>query len=333
MFLKCLFRQIRVCAAMMLTLVMSGFSSPVAVAQTADFPSRPIRIIVPFPAGGTADVLPRLMAERLRTRLGQNVVIENRPGAGGNIGAEAIFRAEADGHWLLASPPGPLAVNQSLYARLNYDASQFEPVTVLAQVPTVLVVGAGSRHASVREFVEAARARPEQLSFASQGNGSTSHLTTFLFQGVTGTRLVHVPYKGTAPALTDLMGGQIDIFFDNLGSSLPLHRSGKVRILAVADVRRSPVLPEVPTLAEAGVAGVQSSAWFGVVAPPGTPEAVVRKLNAAFAEVLRAPDIVQRFSEQGAVPVGGTPEQTRVFLRDEALKWRKIIQDARVTLD
>jgi len=290
--------------------------------------------VVPFPAGGTADVLPRILSDKLRTRFPAGVLVENRTGAGGNIGAELVAKAEADGHTLLVSPPGPIAINQTLYPKLPYDATKWVPVTVLAAVPNVLAVSQKLPVKNVQEFVAYLKANPGKVSYASQGNGSTSHLTANLFQSLTGTQMLHVPYKGTAPALTDLAGGQVDVFFDNLSSSMPLHKAGKIRILAVADTKRSPVLKEVPAITEAGgVPGMQAVTWFAVVAPPGTPAAAVQTLNQAMVEALKLPEVQSRFAEQGAEVVGNSSEQMGRFVRTEAARWAKVIKDANVTVD
>lgn len=299
----------------------------------ADFPTRPIRLVVPFPAGGTADVLPRILADKLRKRFPEGVVVENRTGAGGNIGAESVAKAEPDGHTLLVSPPGPIAINQNLYAKLGYDATRWVPVTVLAAVPNVLAVRSNLPVKSIEEFVAYVKANPGKVSYASQGNGSTSHLSANLFQSLTGTQMVHVPYKGTAPALTDLAGGQVDVFFDNLSSSAPLHKAGKIRILGVSDSKRSAVLPAVPSFAEAHLPGMHAVTWFAVVAPAGTPADAVQTLHSALVEALNLPDVQQRFAEQGAEVVGNTPEQMARFVRGEAAKWQKVIREASVTVD
>lgn len=303
------------------------------VAQAADFPTRPIRMIVPFPAGGTADVLPRILSDKLRKRFPEGVVVENKVGAGGNIGAEFVAKSDPDGHTLLMSPPGPIAINQSLYPKLTYDATKWVPVTVLAAVPNVLAVSNKLPVNSVQELIAYVKANPGKVSYASQGNGSTSHLTANLFQSLTSTQMLHVPYKGTAPALADLAGGQVDVFFDNLSSSAALQKGGKIRILAVADTKRSPALPNVPSFNEAGISGMVAVTWFAAVAPSGTPPSVVQTLNAAIVEALRMPDVQQRFAEQGAEVVANTPEQMGRFVRDEAAKWQKVIRDSSVTVD
>jgi tripartite-type tricarboxylate transporter receptor subunit TctC len=304
-----------------------------APALAQDYPSKPIRMIVPFPAGGTADALPRIVAERLRTVFPQGVVIENRPGAGGNIGAEHVFRAEPDGYTLLASPPGPLAVNQSLYKKLAFDSTKFVPISLLATIPTVLVVNNQFGTVSLADFIAQLRANPDKFSAATQGNGSTSHLTAYMFQAATGTRLTHVPYKGTAPALTDLMGGQVTLFFDNLSSSIGPQRGGKVAILAVADQRRSPVIPNVPTFTELGWPMLQSASWVAIAAPPGTPDAIAQRLNTAIVEIVKSADVRNRYLELGAEPIGASRDATAKFFADEAQKWRRVITDANVTLD
>jgi len=303
------------------------------VAQAADFPTRPIRMIVPFPAGGTADVLPRILSDKLRKRFPEGVVVENKVGAGGNIGAEFVAKSDPDGHTLLVSPPGPIAINQSLYPKLTYDATKWVPITVLAAVPNVLAVSNKLPVNSVQELIAYVKANPGKVSYASQGNGSTSHLTANLFQSLTSTQMLHVPYKGTAPALADLAGGQVDVFFDNLSSSAALQKGGKIRILAVADTKRSPALPNVPAFNEAGISGMVAVTWFAAVAPSGTPPSVVQTLNAAIVEALRMPDVQQRFAEQGAEVVANTPEQMGRFVRDEAAKWQKVIRDSSVTVD
>ncbi|MBU0587174.1 MAG: tripartite tricarboxylate transporter substrate binding protein [Gammaproteobacteria bacterium] len=301
--------------------------------HAADFASKPIRLIVPFPAGGTADVLPRALSEKLRTRFPAGIVVENKPGAGGNIGADFVAKAEPDGHTLLVSPPGPIAINQSLYPKLTYDATRWEPVTVLAAVPNVLAVSNKLPVKSVQEFITYLKENPGKVTYASQGNGSTSHLTANLFESLTGTQMTHIPYRGTAPALIDLAGGQVDVFFDNLGSAGQLHKAGKIRILAVADNKRSVAIKDVPTFAESGLTGMQAVTWFAVVAPPGTLSNVVHELNSAFVEVLNQPDIQQRFAEQGAEIVGDSPAQMGRFVRSEAARWTKVIKDAGVTID
>ncbi len=300
-----------------------------ATAQTP----QALNIIVPYPAGGTADILPRVVAEKLRAQFPAGVLIDNRTGAGGNIDAEAVFRAEPDGNTLLASPPGPIAINHHLYRKMAFEPSKWEPVTVLATVPNVLVVNPRLPVKTVQEFIAYAKANPGKVTYGSQGNGTTSHLTASLFMQLTGTEMVHVPYKGTAPALVDLVGGQIDVFFDNISSSLPFHQAGKLRILGVADEQRSAALPEVPTFAEQGLPSMNAVTWFAVVAPPGTPAAKVAALQKSFAGALTQPEVRQKFAEQGAEPRGWDPARTGQFIRAESAKWDRVIRSANVRLD
>ena len=299
----------------------------------AAYPAKPIRIVVPFPAGGSADLLPRIVGEKLATRFGQSVLVENRAGAAGNIGAEAVFKAEPDGYTLLSAPPPPLVINPSLYAKLAFDPSAFVPVTVIAAIPNVLLVHPKVPVNSVQEIVAYAKANPGKLNYASQGSGSTSHLTAEMFKSMAGVRITHVPYKGTAPALTDLLGGQVDIMFDNLGVSLQHVRSGKLKALAICSEKRVASLPNVPTVAESGLPGFVAVAWFGVVAPPGTPPAIAAKLATAIADVLRMPEVAKRLADLSAEPVGNTPAEMAAFMKDEVERWRRVIVSAGVKVD
>lgn len=296
-------------------------------------PNKPLKLIVPFPAGGTADILPRLIAEKMRPKFPAGVLVENRAGAGGNIGAEMVFRADPDGTTLMVSPPGPIAINHNLYSKLSFDPTRWVPITVIATVPNVLTINPKLPVKNLAEFIAYVQANPGKVSYASQGNGSTSHLTASLFMQLTGTEMVHIPYKGTAPALVDVIGGQVDIFFDNLSSSLPFHQSGKLLILAVADEQRSKALPQVPTFAESRLPAMNAVTFFSVVAPPNTPAATVTAVQKAVAEALGLPDVRQKFAEQGAEPRGWTPEQTGRFIKTETDRWNKVIKSANVTLE
>ena len=299
------------------------------------FPNHTVRIIVPFPAGGTADVLPRIVGQYLSKRWNQPVVVENKSGAGGNIGAAYVAGSPADGYTLLASPPGPLAINQSLYKpeSLGFKPTEMEPVTVLGAVPNVLDVKPDFPARTAQELIAYAKANPGKVSFASQGNGSTSHLTGILFQKLTGTQMVHIPYRGTTPALQDIMASQVDLFFDNLGSSLSLQQGDKLRILATGGSKRNPLLPDVPTLEEAGVASFESSTWFAVVAPPQTPAAIVQFLNREITEVLAMPEVKEQFARIAVEPVGGSVADTTKFLTSERDKWRGVVQSANIAVE
>lgn len=301
--------------------------------DASSYPSQNIKIIVPFPAGGTADTLPRLVADKLRQKWNQTVIIENRSGAGGNIGAEAVATSTPDGYTLLASPPGPIAINQTLYKKLSFKPEDLMPVTLIGTAPNVLDVRPDFPAKTVKELIDYAKANPGKVSFASQGNGSTSHLTAILFEKLTGIRMVHVPYRGTTPALQDIMGKTVDMFFDNLGSSMSLHVGKKLRILAVCGPERAPRLPDVPTVREAGVPGFVSVTWFALMAPKGTPEAVVAKLNAAVTEILKEPDIQAQFAKLGVQPAPMSIPETAKFIGEERVRWGDIIKSANVTVD
>jgi tripartite-type tricarboxylate transporter receptor subunit TctC len=298
-----------------------------------EWPTKTVRIVVPFPAGGSADLLPRYVGESLQKQWGQPVIVDNRPGAAGNIGAAAVFQAEPDGYTLLSAPPPPLVINRLLYPKLAYDSTQFVPMTVIAAIPNVLLVHPKVSASNVQELISLAKTNPGKLNYASQGNGTTSHLTNELFNSMAGgLRITHVPYKGTAPALADLLGGQVDMMFDNLGVSLPHVKAGKLRALAVASPRRFRSLPDVPALAET-LPGFESVAWFGVVGPPKTPAAIANKVAAGVAEALRQPDVLRRLSELSADPLGLTPAETAVFMKQETERWGTVIRSAGVKLE
>ena len=313
-------------------LALAAMLAALPQADAQDYPSRPVKIIVPFPAGGTADVMPRLIGEWLSRKWGQPVVVENRTGAAGNIGAEAVAKAEPDGYTLLSAPPPPLVINQNLYPKLGFDPSEFVPIVIMARVPNALVVNPKLPLNSVAEVIAYAKANPGKLTSATQGNGTTSHLTSEMFQLMAGVKFQHVPYRGSAPALTDLVAGSVDLMFDNLGVSLPLVKGGQLKLLGVATPKRMASLPDVPTIAET-LPGFESAAWFAIVAPPKTPQAVVDKINADVNEALRQSDIVQRLTQLSAEPIGGTPQATAAYMREEIERWHKVIKAANVKLD
>jgi tripartite-type tricarboxylate transporter receptor subunit TctC len=302
-------------------------------AEPAPYPAKPVTMLVPFPAGGTTDSIARIVGDKLAARLGQTFIVDNKPGAGGNIGAAQLARAEPDGYTLLASPPGPLTINFNLYKGLNYDARKFVPVSMIANMPNILVVGPSVKAKTLQELIDYARANPGKLSFASQGNGSTSHLTGILFQTLTGTRMVHVPYKGSSPALNDLIAGTVDLMFDNVTTTLPFHNARRATILAVATRERIPSIPEVPTAAEAGLANFESGTWVTLVAPAHTPAAIADKLAREIDEIIRQPDVIRQFAGFGAEPVGGTPAVTARLLQNESARWKKVIESAHITLE
>jgi tripartite-type tricarboxylate transporter receptor subunit TctC len=312
-----------------LALVLAALAVP---ARAQDYPNHPVKIIVPFPAGGTADAMPRLVGDWLSRKWGQAVVIENRTGAAGNIGAEAAFKADPDGYTLLSAPPPPLVINHNLYPKLAYDPTEFVPIIIISRVPNALVVNSNIKANTVADFIEEARAKPGKITAATQGNGSTSHLTSELFQMMANVKFQHVPYRGSAPALQDLVGGNVDIMFDNLGVSLALVKSGKLRVLAVAAAKRMASLPDVPAIAET-LPGFEAVAWYGVVAPPKTPAAIVNKINADINEALKSPEIAQRLPEFSAEAVGGTPQATAAYMREEIERWHKVIKAANVKVE
>ena len=313
-------------------LALAAMLAVLPQADAQDYPSRPVKIIVPFPAGGTADVMPRVIGEWLSRKWGQPVLVENRTGAAGNIGAEAVAKAEPDGYTLLSAPPPPLVINQNLYPKLGFDPSEFVPIVIMGRVPNALVVNPKLPLNSVAEVIAYAKANPGKLTSATQGNGTTSHLTSELFQMMADLKFQHVPYRGSAPALTDLVAGSVDLMFDNLGVSLPLVKGGQLKLLGVATPKRMASLPDVPTIAET-LPGFESAAWFAIVAPPKTPQAVVDKINADVNEALRQSDIVQRLTQLSAEPIGGTPQATAAYMREEIERWHKVIKAANVKLD
>jgi tripartite-type tricarboxylate transporter receptor subunit TctC len=317
-------------AALLCTLVL-----PAAAQQEErpDYPGKSIQIIVCVPAGGGVDTATRIVAERLRQRVGQPVIVENRGGQAGNIGAEAVANAAPDGYTLLAAQPAPLTINGILYKKLNYDPHGFEPVAVLTAIPNVLLVRPTLAVNSLQDFIAYARNNPGKLNYASQGNGTTSHLTAELFQRVTGTRLVHVPYRGTAPAMNDLIANHVDLFFVEAAVAIQQHNTGKARILAVATAKRLDTLPDIPTFAEGGVANFESATWNAIAAPPGTPRQVVTTLNRVINDILALPDVRAQFLSINMQPVGGTPADMAKLIRDETKRWGDVIAAAGITIN
>lgn len=305
---------------------------PLGVAAQGAWPQQPVRIIVPFPAGGSADVLPRIVAEVLGPVWKQPIVIENRTGAGGNIGAEHVAHAKPDGYTLMSSPPPPIAVNQNLYPKLGFDPTKFKPITILATSPNVVGVSNKVGVSSVKELIERAKANSGKLNAANQGNGSTSHLTAAMFESRAGVKFNHVPYRGTAPALNDLVAGHVDIFFDNISSSLSQHQGGNIKILAVAQAERASQLPDVPTVSEAGLKDFSATAWFGVVAPEGTPDDIIAKINKDIVAALNNPEVRRRYLEQAATPVANSPAEALKFIQAETKLWADVIRTANVRL-
>jgi tripartite-type tricarboxylate transporter receptor subunit TctC len=313
--------------------VLAGAGLPAAAQDAASYPNKPIRMIVTFPPGGSLDVITRVVCQKLSERFGQPVVVENRPGAGGNIGATAVATAAPDGYTLLSTPPGPLTINQFLYREMPYDPAKLVPVMMLSSMPNVITARTGLPANSVRELIAYAKANPGKVTFGSQGNGSTSHLTAQMFATMAGIEMVHVPFRGEGPALTELMGGRVDLFFGNTASVLKFYEAKQVKLLGAATPKRSGIVPNIPAGPEFGLPDFNATAWFAVAAPPGTPVAIVDKLNAAIGDILKMPEIRDRFALQGAEVVGGTPAEMNTFLNAERARWKKVIDTANVKLD
>ncbi|TMK03835.1 MAG: tripartite tricarboxylate transporter substrate binding protein [Alphaproteobacteria bacterium] len=296
--------------------------------EAADYPNRPVKIVVSVPAGGGVDTAARIFAASLQQRLGQPFVIENRGGGGGNIGAETVYAADPDGYTLLASQPAPITSNIALYKKLNFDPAALESVAIMTKFPNVLLVRQDFPAKTVQEFIAYAKANPGKITYASQGPGTTSHLTAELFMKLTGTKMLHVPYRGTGPALNDLVAGHVDFIFMELASAYKLHEAQKSRILAVATDRRLDILPHVPTLIEVGVPGFISDTWNAISAPPKTAAPIILKLNRAINEVIAEPEAQARFRALNVTPVGGSPQDMAKFKREETERWSKVIRDA-----
>jgi len=295
----------------------------------AGFPERGVKIVVPFPAGGSNDVVARLLGTKLSELWGQPVIIDNRAGAGGNIGAEAVARSPADGYTLLLTAPGPLVVNQSLYSRLSFKPEQdFTPIALIASVPIVLAVNPSVKAATVSELIALAKASPGKLNFGSSGLGSTNHLAGEMLKARAGIDIVHVPYRGAAPAMNDLIAGQIPMMFDNMPAVRPQVQGGTIRALAVAGAARSPLFPELPTMVEAGVQDFEASSWFGLVAPAKVPPDVTKLLIEGVSKLLKEPDVVKRLAEVGAEPGALSGAAFGTFLRTEVDKWGQVVKAA-----
>ena len=321
-------RTVTACVASVVAVLFAS----VAIAQTA-FPTRAVKIVVPFPGGGGNDILARIVGDKLQARWGQPIVVENKTGAGGNIGADLAYQSEPDGYTLLLSPPGPLAINQSLYKQLSYKPLEFVPLTVAASVPNVVIVRKELPVNSLKEFVDYVKARPGKVSFGTQGNGATPHLTAMMFQTMTGTQMVHVPYRGETLVLNDMIGGHVDVFFGNIAAALAHFRDGKVKILAIADNRRSPLTPDIPTTAEAGLPGLVSTGWFALAAPPKTPAALASDIAKTTIDVIKLPEVQARIRAMSYEPIGSTPAEMTAFIKEEAQRWGEVIKNNNIVVD
>jgi tripartite-type tricarboxylate transporter receptor subunit TctC len=299
----------------------------IANAQAQTYPNRPVRILVAVSAGGGVDTVTRIVADQVSRRLGQPFLVENKAGASGNIAADAVYRAEPDGYTLLSAPPNVLATNEALFKKLNFDPAAFEPVAVMSRFPNTMVVRPDFPASTVQDAIAYLKANPGKLNYGSAGVGGTPHVTTELFMAVTGTKLTHVPYKGVAPALTDLMAGQVDLIFVELSSAYNLHRAGRAKILAVAAEKRADVIKDVPTFSELGIP-IVSYAWNAISAPPRTPASVTGVLNKAVNDVLREPEVRAQLARLNIEPVGGTTDEMRTFVDAERRKWGEVIRAA-----
>ena len=312
---------------------MAALSSLPAMAQGA-YPNKPVKLIVPFPPGGGNDVIGRVIAQKLADRWGQSVVVENRAGANGIVGLQALMQSPADGYTLAVGAAGPLAVNPSLYAKLPYDpVKDFTPITNLVNYPLLLVTHPSVPAKSVRELVALAKAKPGQLSYASPGSGNSGHLAGELFNTMAGVQTVHIPYKGQGPALTDLLAGQVQMLYSSIPSVIQQVKSGQLKALAVGSAKRLASLPDVPTISESGVPGYEAYSWVGLVAPANTPADIVKKIHRDVSDILKDKDVADKLNQQGALPVGDAPDEFAIYIKNEIVKWGKVVRDANIKAD
>jgi tripartite-type tricarboxylate transporter receptor subunit TctC len=314
----------------LISVLALGATAASAQDAAANYPNKTIKIIVSVPAGGGVDRVTRIVAEGLHRKLGQPVIVENKSGAGGNIGAEAVYTADPDGYTLLASQPSPITVNPLLYKKMKFDPTQFEPVAIMTEIANVLLVRPDFPAKTAKEFIDYVKANPGKVNYASQGIGTTSHLTAALFEKVTGTKMVHVPYKGTSPALNALIGSQVDMIFMELASAIKLHEAGRAHILAVATKKRIADLPNIPTLEEVGLKDFESGTWNAISAPPKTPKPIVEKLNKAINEVLHEPNTLALFAKVNLHAAGGSTAEAAAFIKQQTQLWGDVIKEAHV---
>ena len=319
-----------------ITTLLAGlaFASLAGVSHAQAWPSKPIRWIVPFAPGGTTDILARTIAEKLTPALGKPVIVENNPGAGGSVGATQTAKAAPDGYTIMGGTISTHAINASLYKQLPYDpVKDFVPITLIARVPNLLVVNPEVPAKSVKELIALLKANPGKYTFASSGNGTSQHLSGELFKSMAGVDMQHIPYKGSPPALQDVVGGQVTMTFDNITTAWPLAKAGKLRALAVTTAKRSPIAPDVPTLAESGLAGYEVGSWQGVFAPAGTPPDVVKRLNTEIVKIINMPDVRAKLEALGAEPVGNSSDEFATIVKSEVAKWAKVVKESGAHVD
>ncbi|WP_300300974.1 tripartite tricarboxylate transporter substrate binding protein [Ferrovibrio sp.] len=321
-------RLIRFFAAAVAAITLSGIlPATLTNARAQAWPSKPVTMVVPFPAGGTTDIVARLVAAKLSEVWGQPVIIDNRAGAGGNIGSAMVAKAAPDGYTLLMGTVGTHAINASLYAKMPYDVvKDFQPITNVAAVPNMLVVHPELPVKTVKDLIDYGKKNPGKLNMASSGNGTSIHLAGELFKVMTGVQMEHIPYKGSAPAITDLIGGQVQVMFDNMPSALPHVKAGKLRAIAVTTATRSAAMPDLPTIAEAGLPGFEAASWFGMLAPAGTPKEIVAKIHGDVVKLAKSTDLSAKLAQQGAVPVLNTPDEFTAYIKAELAKWEKVVK-------
>jgi len=319
---------------LLLAFVVALSSFHVAAQGAATYPNKPIKIVVPFPPGGATDILARAIGVELQKTFNQSVIVENKPGGGGNLGADAVAKSAPDGYTLVMGTVGTHAINMSLYSKMPYDAMKdFEPVVLVAGVPNLLVVHPSVAAKNVKELTALAKAMPGKLNVASSGNGTSIHMAAELYKVMAGVDILHVPYKGSSPAVTDLLGGQVQLMFDNMPSALPHAKAGKLRPLAVTSLKRSASFPDVPTMDEEGLKGFDATSWFGLLAPAGTPKDIIAKLNKASVAALATAEMKERLAANGADPVGNSPAEFAAFIKAENEKWAKIVKASGARVD
>lgn len=301
--------------------------SATVIAQ--EYPDKSVKVVVPYPPGSGLDRVARLTADRLARKLGQTFIVENKSGAGGNVGADYVFKSAPNGYTVLVTPPSPLVINKAMYSKLPFDPDDFVPVSIIASLPNVLVVTNRLPVDSVAQLLAYANANPDKLNYASQGAGTTPHLTGEMFKAMTSTKIVHVPYKGVSPALTDLIGGQVEMMFADIASALPHIRAGKMKVLAVGSTSRTPLLPNTPTMSET-IPGFSSVLWYALAAPPKTPPEIINKLSATIKEEMRDPSVIKILNDLSMEVIAGTPAEARAFMRQESERWGNVIRTAKI---